>query len=181
MSCAEGTQQSFQHRAALGSISSCTATQAWGRNRNLLVAICKHCLFITFQAATVLHLGLLLAAPAASPAHARVCSASAFPARELPASPGPSSPRSSPQGTGLLLPKSPSQAFLFCCLLPPVSVCSEMGAVRESWCFIPLPAASPSLPSVCAAQGREKAETLKFSLMGRGTEVPSFAKTQTWK
>lgn len=135
----------------------------------LLVAICKLCLFIRFQAATVLHLGWLLGRSA----HARVCSASAFPAQELPAAPVHNSPRSSPQGIGLLLPKSPSQAFFF--LLSSSTSPCLLGNGRAD-AFLPLPAASPSLPLVCAAQGGEKAETLKFSLVGRGMEVPNFAK-----
>lgn len=191
VSCGEGTQQScwgdgcLQHTAALGSSSSCTATQTWGwgRSRNLLVAICTRCLFIKFQAATVLHLGSLLGS-----ACCKLRSRTGLFSICL-SSPGAASfPRTrfSPQfstGHWPFAAKIPLTSFspgVSECLPPPVAACSERGAVllgsRESWCFVPLPAASPSLPSVSAAQAGEKAETLKFSLMERDMEVPSFAK-----
>lgn len=189
VSCGEGTQQScwgdgcLQHTAALGSSSSCTATQTWGRSRNLLVAICTRCLFIKFQAATVLHLGSLLGS-ACCKLRSRtglfsIClsspGAASFPRTRFP-------PQFS-TGHWPFAAKIPLTSFspgVSQCLPPPVAACSERGAVllgsRESWCFVPLPAASPSLPSVSAAQAGEKAETLKFSLMERDMEVPSFAK-----
>lgn len=102
-SCGEGTQQSLQHTAALGIISSCSATQSWGRNRNLLVAICVCCLFIKFQAATVLHLGSLLGALRSRTALLSIClcspGAASFPSTHSPC--------------------SSHRALAFCCQNPP--------------------------------------------------------------
>lgn len=154
-----------------GSISSCTATQTWGRNRNLLVAICMRCLFIKFQAATVLHLGWLLGSACSRTALFSICLCSPG-AASLPRTPFP---RSSPQGTAFLLPKSPDKLFFL------VSSSSSPCLLRNGSSAAVKPGAGAlshfsSFPSVCATQGGEKAQILKFSLMGRGMEVPSFAK-----
>lgn len=139
----------------MGSISSCTATQIWGRNRNLLVDICMSCLFIKFQAATVLHLGWLLGSACSRTALLSICLCSPG-AASFPRTPFP---RSSPQGTAFLLPKSPSQAFFFFFLSSSSSPC----LLRNGSSAAVKPGAGAlshfsSLPLVCATQGGEKAE-----------------------